>query len=118
MPTSEKKVQDSRRAKRYPSNIVAVMTHDRTRFDIRIKDVSNLGCCFSSEADLKLGDEIVLMVEDMTMVATVAWCAPPLSGANFHREINLLRIVRDNIHRPAFLNRRLAGAMAPPPKKD
>ncbi|WP_076070412.1 PilZ domain-containing protein [Sphingomonas montana] len=103
--------RDNRRAARHPCNIPATIIVDRIRHEVRIKDVSALGCCLSGTPVLEKGDEIICELRTITVVATIAWSSPPLHGANFHREIDVAQILRDK-NRSRFMNRRLAGAMA------
>lgn len=102
----------SRQGQRYPTSIAATVIVDRQDYSAEIKDVSSQGCCVSGTFGLAKGDEIVIVVGGLSVVATVAWSKGMLAGANFHRQIDPLQVVRDYSDHPIFTRRRLANAMA------
>jgi len=73
------------------------MIVDRKQSSVVVGDISSNGAMVRAPGLPRVGTEIVLAGKAFEIVATVAWRTDETCGLSFHREVDPLEIVRQNV---------------------
>ncbi len=88
---------DERRSQRYPTSFPGKLTVWRKHLPVMITDISRSGALLAASELPSVGEEVVLKARLLEVVATVAWTNSGFAGLRFHRDIDPLEVVRQNV---------------------
>ncbi len=89
--------RDERRNQRFPTNFAATLIVDRKPMLVRVGDISRLGAMLYAAGLPGVGTEVVLAGQAFDVVATVVWRTDEACGLSFHRDVEPLEVVRQNV---------------------
>jgi hypothetical protein len=89
--------QDERQSQRYPTDFPGTLIVDRKPTTVRIGDISRLGAMIYAVGLPAVGTEVVLAGKAFEVVATVVWNTGEACGLRFHRSVDPLEAVRQNV---------------------
>ncbi len=94
LPRTER---DWRRYQRFPINFDATLIVDRKRSQVVVGDISSAGAMIRAPELPAVGTEAVLEGRTFEVVATVTWRADGACDLDFHRAVDPLEVVRQNM---------------------